>query len=245
MALWASCGVGFHRQRPRIGETGPYPRISPVFSRSVGGHFCWREMLRAASPELAYISDNFPYPPITSGMLAPNCDRSPHPEYACVRHSLQFCSHSPSRPQTVGRRCPHAAAPSAAPLYQRHYGRMSLCFIGRGVYSLVVRGIIDSCTGTRYDLVMIRSFRHRGLRRLYERGDPSRIAADQLDRVTLALADLDAASRLSDLDLPGYRLHPLRGDRRGSWSISISGNWRITFRFEDGDVYDVALIDYH
>ena len=92
---------------------------------------------------------------------------------------------------------------------------------------------------------MIRSFRHRGLRRLYERDDPSRIAADQLNRITLALADLDAAGRPSELDLPGYRLHPLRGDRRGLWSISITGNWRITFRFEDGDVYDVDLVDYH
>ena len=92
---------------------------------------------------------------------------------------------------------------------------------------------------------MIRSFRHRGLRRLYGRGDPSRIGADQLERITLALADLDVASKPSELDLPGYRLHPLRGDRKGSWSISISGNWRIIFRFEDGDVYDVDLVDYH
>ena len=104
---------------------------------------------------------------------------------------------------------------------------------------------IDSCAGTRYINGMIRSFRHRGLRRLYERGDSSRIAADQLDRITLALADLDAAGKPSDLDLPGYRLHPLRGDRRGLWSISISGNWRITFAFEGGDAYDVDLVDYH
>ena len=92
---------------------------------------------------------------------------------------------------------------------------------------------------------MIRSFRHRGLRRLYEREAPSRIPADQLDRIALALADLDAAGKPGDLDLPGYRLHPLRGDRQGSWSISISRNWRITFRFEDGDIHDVDLVDYH
>ena len=104
---------------------------------------------------------------------------------------------------------------------------------------------IDSCTGTRYNQFMIRSFRHRGLRRLYERDDPSRLATEQLDRITLALADLDVADKPSDLDLPGYRLHPLRGDRRGLWSISISSNWRITFRFEDGDAYDVDLVDYH
>ena len=104
---------------------------------------------------------------------------------------------------------------------------------------------IDSRTGTRYNRFMIRSFRHRGLRHLYERDDPSRLAADQLGRITLAVADLEAAGKPSDLDLPGYRLHPLRGDLRGLWSISITGNWRITFRFEDGDVYDVDLVDYH
>ena len=109
----------------------------------------------------------------------------------------------------------------------------------------VARVVVDTCIGTRYDQSMIRSFRHRGLRRLYERDDPSRIAADQVARITLALADLDVAGKPSDLDLPGYRLHPLRGDRRGSWSISITGNWRITFRIEDGDVYDVDLVDYH
>ena len=92
---------------------------------------------------------------------------------------------------------------------------------------------------------MIRSFRHRGLRRFYERGDPSRLRADQADRIAIALADLDAARKPSDLDLPGYRLHPLRGDLKGFWSISISANWRIIFRFEDGDVSHVDLVDYH
>ena len=80
---------------------------------------------------------------------------------------------------------------------------------------------------------------------MYERGDPSRVRADQADRIALALADLDDARKPSDLDLPGYRLHPLKGDRNGFWSISISGNWRIVFRFDDGDVYDVELVDYH
>ncbi len=83
---------------------------------------------------------------------------------------------------------------------------------------------------------MIRRFRHRGLKRMYERGDPSRVGPDLAGRAALALADLD---------LPGYRLHPLKGDLKGYWSISISGNWRVIFRFEDGDAYDVDLIDYH
>ena len=80
---------------------------------------------------------------------------------------------------------------------------------------------------------------------MYERGDPSRVRADQADRIALALADLDDARKPSDLDLPGYRLHPLKGDRNDFWSISISGNWRVVFRFDDGDVCDVELIDYH
>ena len=92
---------------------------------------------------------------------------------------------------------------------------------------------------------MIRSFRHRGLKRLYERDDPSRVAANLANRIALALADLDDASSPRDIDMPGYRLHPLKGYMKGLWSISVSGNWRITFRFEDGDVYDVDLVDYH
>ena len=92
---------------------------------------------------------------------------------------------------------------------------------------------------------MIRTLRHRGLKQLYERGDPSRVRADQAERIALALADLDEASKPSDLDLPGYRLHPLKGDLKGFWSISISANWRVIFRFEEGDAYDVNLVDYH
>ncbi len=65
------------------------------------------------------------------------------------------------------------------------------------------------------------------------------------DRVALALADLDDARQPSDLDLPGYRLHPLKGNLKGLWSISVSGNWRIVFRFDDGDAYDVDLVDHH
>lgn len=92
---------------------------------------------------------------------------------------------------------------------------------------------------------MIQSFRHRGLKRLFDHGDGRKIRADQRARVADVLAHLDAAETPSDLDLPGYRLHALRGSRRGVWSITISGNWRLTFRFEDGDAYSVDLEDYH
>ncbi len=80
---------------------------------------------------------------------------------------------------------------------------------------------------------------------MYARGDRSRVRADQAERIALALADLDSASKPSDLDLPGYRLHPLKGNMKGYWSISISANWRVIFRFDDGDAYDVDLVDYH
>ena len=80
---------------------------------------------------------------------------------------------------------------------------------------------------------------------MYERDDRSKVAPDLLDRVALALADLDEACMPSDVDLPGYRLHELKGKLEGYWSISISGNWRMTFRFEDGDVHDIDLTDYH
>ena len=92
---------------------------------------------------------------------------------------------------------------------------------------------------------MIKSFRHRGLQRLYERGDSSRINPILVEKVETALGLLDVAETPEAVNLPGYRLHPLRGDLRGFWSIRVSGNWRIIFRFDDRDVYDVDLVDYH
>jgi proteic killer suppression protein len=92
---------------------------------------------------------------------------------------------------------------------------------------------------------VIRSFRHRGLRRLYQNGDASKVQAEQAGRIADVLAHLDRAQRPTDLDLPGYRLHPLKGDMKGLWSVTISGNWRIVFRFKDGDAFDVDLMDYH
>lgn len=80
---------------------------------------------------------------------------------------------------------------------------------------------------------------------MYLRGDRSKVGADLADRVELALADLDSARVVSDMDLPGYRLHPLKGVLKDCWSITISGNWRIIFRLDEGDAYDVDLTDYH
>ncbi|MXY97635.1 MAG: peptidase [Gemmatimonadetes bacterium] len=92
---------------------------------------------------------------------------------------------------------------------------------------------------------MIRSFRHRGLRRLYERGDPSLIRTDMRERVEVMLAQLDVAVNVNAMRLPRYRLHALKGNLKSHWSITVKANWRIIFRFENGNVYDVDMIDYH
>jgi proteic killer suppression protein len=92
---------------------------------------------------------------------------------------------------------------------------------------------------------MIRTFKHRGLKRLYERGDHSQVQSDRLERIEDILARLDVAVVPSDLDLPGYGLHPLKGKLKGFWAVKVSGNWRIIFRFQDGDILDLNLINYH
>lgn len=92
---------------------------------------------------------------------------------------------------------------------------------------------------------MIRSFRHRGLKRLYERDDKSRVRADMLEKIENILALLDRADRPEGMDLPGFRLHSLRGNLLGFWAVTVRGNWRIIWRFEGEDAVDVDLIDYH
>ncbi len=92
---------------------------------------------------------------------------------------------------------------------------------------------------------MIRRFRHRGLKRLYEDDDRRGVHPEHVDKVARVLAQLKRAARPEDMDLPGFRLHPLRGDLVGLWSVTIRANWRIVFRFEDGDVSDVDYVDYH
>jgi toxin HigB-1 len=92
---------------------------------------------------------------------------------------------------------------------------------------------------------MIRWFRHRGLRRLYERGESAQVRPDMLDKIENVLARLDVATTPEKMDLPGFRLHPLRGDLRGFWAVTVRANWRIIWRFDGTDVVDVDLIDYH
>ena len=92
---------------------------------------------------------------------------------------------------------------------------------------------------------MIRSFKHRGLKRLYEHNDRSGVRPDLAETVEEILTVLDEAAMPQALNLPGYRLHSLKGDLKGSWSVTVRANWRIVFRFEGTDAFDVELIDYH
>lgn len=92
---------------------------------------------------------------------------------------------------------------------------------------------------------MIRRIRHRGLRRLYEDDNRRGLDARHVERIMRVLAYLDRASEPRELDLPGWRLHPLKGELAGYWSITVTANWRLVFRFENGDVTDVDYVDYH
>lgn len=92
---------------------------------------------------------------------------------------------------------------------------------------------------------VIKSFRHRGLKRFYETGVKSGIQARHASRLRLQLAALDTAQTIDDMDVPGYRLHRLKGKLKRRWSIWVSGNWRLTFEFEDGDIHVLDYEDYH
>ena len=92
---------------------------------------------------------------------------------------------------------------------------------------------------------MIKSFRHKGLRRFYETGSTTGIQASHAKRLRLQLAALDSAQSIEDMNVPGYALHPLKGELRGRWAVSVNGNWRLTFEFKDGNAYVLDYEDYH
>ena len=112
---------------------------------------------------------------------------------------------------------------------------------------LVATCSIVLCSAPHYTYVMtIATFRHKGLARLYRddviRGVPPELA-NKLKRQLLALDEAQAPSNMGLF--PGWRLHPLTGNMTGFWSVTVSGNWRLVFRFEDGQAFDVDLVDYH
>ncbi len=92
---------------------------------------------------------------------------------------------------------------------------------------------------------MIQSFRHKGLRKLFEDDNRSKLSAQDVDKIARILARLSAANAPEDVDAPGFKLHRLKGDLKSFWAVTVRANWRIIFRFEDGDALDVDLVDYH
>ena len=106
-------------------------------------------------------------------------------------------------------------------------------------------GPLTIVTSHRKLVNVIQSFRHKGLKRLFEDGEAKGIRSDQVEKVENILAVLNRARKLEDMNLPGFRLHPLRGSLKGFWSVAVSANWRVIFRFDEGCACDVDLIDYH
>lgn len=92
---------------------------------------------------------------------------------------------------------------------------------------------------------MIKSFKHKGLEKFFTTGDTAGIQAAHATKIRDRLAFLHAAMTIEDMDIPGYRLHELKGKLNDHWAIDVSKNWRIVFRFEDGDAYVVSYEDYH
>jgi proteic killer suppression protein len=92
---------------------------------------------------------------------------------------------------------------------------------------------------------MIRTIRHKGLKRLHEDNDTRGVMAEHAVKLRDILARLDAALAVADMDLPGFRLHQLKGELKAYWAVTVRANWRVIFRFEHGHAYDVDYVDYH
>jgi toxin HigB-1 len=92
---------------------------------------------------------------------------------------------------------------------------------------------------------MIKSFKHKGLKKFFESGSVAGIRPTHQQKLRIRLTALDTAIQIKDMDLPGFRLHPLKGNKQGQWAIDVNKNWRITFEFIDGDAYIVNYKDYH
>ena len=96
-----------------------------------------------------------------------------------------------------------------------------------------------------YAYFVIKSFSHKGLEKFFNTGSTAGIQPEHRKKLRLQLVALDTAQTIEDMDIPGFRLHPLKGSRKGHWAIDVSGNWRMTFRFEDGNAHRINYEDYH
>lgn len=92
---------------------------------------------------------------------------------------------------------------------------------------------------------MIKSFSHKGLKEFFETGSKKGIKPEHAPKLARILDRLDASTNAQDMNLPGYRLHPLSGNKRDIWSVTVNGNWRVTFYFAEQDAYLVDYLDYH
>jgi proteic killer suppression protein len=92
---------------------------------------------------------------------------------------------------------------------------------------------------------MIKTFRHKGLKRLFEQDDPSGVNPEHVSKLRDILAILHAAPTVAHMDLPGFRLHPLKGRMKGTWAVTVRANWRVIFHFDEGSAEDVDYVDYH
>lgn len=105
--------------------------------------------------------------------------------------------------------------------------------------------IIAGCELTGYNQYMIKSFAHKGLKKFFLTGSKARIQAKHEKRIHLILAQLNQARNIQDMDIPTLKLHRLKGNRKSTWAVTVQANWRITFRFVDGNAEHVNYEDYH
>jgi proteic killer suppression protein len=92
---------------------------------------------------------------------------------------------------------------------------------------------------------MIKSFRHKGLKKFYDTASVVGIQSQHSKRLRMQLLALDTATNINDMDIPGFNLHPLKGSDKDRWSIWVNGNWRVTFEFHEGDAFILDYEDYH
>lgn len=118
---------------------------------------------------------------------------------------------------------------------------------GVSLVILLLRGLVTSLPVLRnmLHLGMIKSFKHKGLQTFFESGSKKGIQANHATKLRMQLAALDTATCIEDIDIPGYQLHKLKGLRKNIWSITVNGNWRVTFDFTESNVYIVNYEDYH
>jgi toxin HigB-1 len=105
--------------------------------------------------------------------------------------------------------------------------------------------VVVARRATRYATPVIQSFRHKGLRSFFETGSRAGIQPKHAQRLRMLLVALETSQKVEDMGVPGFKLHPLKGQEKGRWSVWVNGNWRLTFEFKDGQAYVLDYEDYH